>query len=95
MAGPLRIEVVYALPERCWRFPLLLQAGATVADALQAADLASQLPGVEPDASRLAVFGRSVRPETVLHDLDRVELLRPLRVDPKQARRRRAGETKA
>jgi putative ubiquitin-RnfH superfamily antitoxin RatB of RatAB toxin-antitoxin module len=36
-----------------------------------------------------AVWGRVVEPATVLHDLDRVELLRPLQVDPKEARRLR------
>jgi putative ubiquitin-RnfH superfamily antitoxin RatB of RatAB toxin-antitoxin module len=39
----------------------------------------------------LAVFGRAATPATVLHDGDRIELLRPLLADPKQRRRERAG----
>lgn len=63
--------------------------GACVADALQAA-------GWRLDAEfvGLAVFGQPARGHTVLQDGDRVELLRPLQVDPKQARRARAGKAR-
>jgi putative ubiquitin-RnfH superfamily antitoxin RatB of RatAB toxin-antitoxin module len=87
----LRIEVAYALPDRCWRIALQLPEGATVAMALQAADLAVAVPEAVVDAARLAVFGRLVTPQDVLHDGDRVEILRPLQIDPKQARRQRAA----
>lgn len=90
MAGVLRIEVAYALPDRCWRVALALPAGARVADALAAADLPSKVPGLVVDPAMLAVFGRTATLETPLHDGDRVEVLRPLRADPKQARRERA-----
>lgn len=91
MDAALAVEVIYALPDRCWRVPLRLPAGATVADALAAADLPSRVPGIEVDPEGLAVFGQAATPATALHDGDRVEVLRPLTVDPKQARRRRAG----
>ena len=93
MDARLRVEVIYALPERCWRVPLQLPAGATVADALAEADLPARIPGVIVDPEGLSVFGQAATLETPLHDGDRVEVLRPLRVDPKQARRRRAGQT--
>jgi putative ubiquitin-RnfH superfamily antitoxin RatB of RatAB toxin-antitoxin module len=85
---PLSISVVYALPERYWRVDVQLGQGATVADALAAASL--EAPGLEVDPARLAVFGRAATPGTPLHDGDRVEILRPLAMDPKEARRRRA-----
>lgn len=85
-----QVEVVYALPERCWRVPLTLPEGATVADALAAAAMESRVPGLVLDFARLAVFGQKAGPATVLHDRDRVEILRPLQADPKQARRERA-----
>lgn len=90
MAGTLRIEVVYALPERCFGARVELPDGATVAAALDAAAMDEQVPGLVVDPARLAVFGRAVTPETPLHDGDRVEILRPLLADPKQARRKRA-----
>jgi putative ubiquitin-RnfH superfamily antitoxin RatB of RatAB toxin-antitoxin module len=90
MAAPLRIEVVYALPERCFSAAVELPSGATVADALRAAAMAERVPGLVVDPARLAVFGQAAAPQTPLHDGDRVEILRPLLADPKQARRRRA-----
>jgi len=92
MVAGIRVEVVYALPDRCWSAKLELPEAATVADALAAADLAARVPGLALDPTRLAVFGKSATLETVLHDRDRVEILRPLQVDPKQARRRRARD---
>ncbi len=92
-APPLSIEVIYALPERAWSLRLRLAAGATVADALAQARprLLEEIPELEISEQRLAIFGRAVRPESPLHDGDRLELLRPLVADPKQARRQRAG----
>ena len=67
---------------------LTLPAGATVGEALRACGPATRAPDL-----RVAVWGRLLAPAevdaTVLRDRDRVELLRPLQVDPKEARRRR------
>lgn len=84
----MRIEVVLAWPRRYRSVTLELPRGARVADALQAAALeeAGQAAGI-------AVFGVNATPQTELDDGDRVELLRPLLVDPKEARRRRAAGT--
>jgi hypothetical protein len=80
----LRVEVVLALPRRHLAAALRLVEGATVADALRAAGL--PLEGV----AGFAIFGERATPATPLRDGDRVELLRPLLADPKEARRRRA-----
>ena len=88
----LRVQVVYALPERCWTFELELPAGSRVADVLAQVEGQGGLPDGAVDPARLAVFGRTATPDTRLHDGDRVELLRPLLNDPKQARRERARE---
>jgi putative ubiquitin-RnfH superfamily antitoxin RatB of RatAB toxin-antitoxin module len=86
------IEVVYALPDQSWSMTVKLASPATVAHALQAARMQTQVPGLVIDPLRLAVYGRPVTPDTPLHDGDRVEILRPLLIDPKDARRRRAGK---
>ena len=89
---PMRIEVVCARPGRAWRQPVELPEGSTVADALAAADLPAKVPGLEVGPDCLAIFGRTAGLEDVLRDGDRVEVLRPLLIDPMQARRRRARE---
>ena len=60
-----------------------LAEGATVADALAACSLALA-PG-----EALAVWGLKALPTQRLRERDRIEVLRPLRVDPKVARRER------
>lgn len=93
MAGrELSVHVVYALPERCWTFRVQLPEGALVGDALACIDLEAALPEGAVDPARLAVYGQTASLTTRLHDGDRVEVLRPLRADPKQARRRRARD---
>jgi len=81
----LRVQVVLAWPERFLARDLQLPDGATVADAVAAADFAEATPGMP-----CAVHGIIAAPNQPLHDGDRVELLRPLLADPKEARRRRA-----
>ena len=80
----IRIEVVLAWPRRFLAVPLELPDGATVGDAVAA----SGLPLGE--VAGYALHGERATPETRLRDGDRVELLRPLAIDPKEARRRRA-----
>lgn len=62
---------------------LELQEGATVADALAACGITVD------DPEGVAVWGRRAGPRQLLRDGDRIELSRPLKVDPKVARRER------
>ena len=69
---------------------LRLPDGARVADALQASGLAARHPDVDLAALRVGIWGALCERDAVLREGDRVELYRPLRVDPKQARRERS-----
>ena len=80
----LRIRVLAAWPHRYVERALALEDGATLADAVRLAGLDTA------EVAGYAVFGQPAGPAEVLHDGDRVELLRPLQADPKEARRRRA-----
>ncbi|MBP1475725.1 RnfH family protein [Frateuria sp. MAH-13] len=82
------VEVVLALPGRTLLKRLVLDSGATVCDAIAAAQLGQD--SIQVDLQRVGVFGRRVPPEHRLRDGDRVEIYRVLVVDPKEARRRRA-----
>ena len=81
----IRVEVIRAWPRRHASEVLELPDGARVADALAACHLP------RGDVCGQAVFGERAGPDTVLRDGDRLELLQALRIDPKEARRRRAG----
>ena len=81
----MKVEVLMAWPRRFESMSLELPVGATLSDALAAAGW-SDAEGI----SGYAIFGVNAALDTVLRDGDRVELLRPLLMDPKEARRRRA-----
>ena len=81
----IRVEVIRAWPRRHASVALQLAEGATVVDALEACGLPQE--GIEG----YAVFGERVGRDASLNDGDRLELLQPLLLDPKEARRRRAG----
>lgn len=81
----MRVEVVIAWPDRYLARWVELPEDARVADALAAAALD---PGSESRAC--AIHGVLAPAGQALRDGDRVELLRPLLIDPKEARRRRA-----
>lgn len=86
----LRIEVIYALPQKQQRVCLELPEGSTALDAV----LASGLPRetASGQAAPIGVWGKAVTPAMRLRDGDRVEIYRPLASDPKQARRERAAK---
>jgi putative ubiquitin-RnfH superfamily antitoxin RatB of RatAB toxin-antitoxin module len=92
MADPdtIRIEMVYAAPDRQQLLELELPAGTTVAEALRRSGMEGLL-----GQSGVGVFGRPVETNHVLQDGERVEIYRPLVVDPKEARRRRAAASRS
>ena len=81
------VEVVYAAPGRHEAVSVVLEEGATAQDAVRAA-------GLRAAYAALAIFGEVVEPGRRLREGDRVELLRPLAADPKEARRARAQRKK-
>ncbi|HUQ25949.1 MAG TPA: RnfH family protein [Burkholderiales bacterium] len=78
----MRVEVVHARPEGAQIVEVRLPDGATVGDALAASGL---------KGNQVGIFGKRVSTDTRLKEGDRVEIYRPLNLDPKEARRRRAG----
>ena len=88
-------------PRQTVAVTLSLPVGSTVADAVRRSGLLIDHPALrelatQPDAGQgvigaltVAVWGRAAPPEHVLDDGDRIELVRPLKVDPKEARRMR------
>lgn len=86
----LSVTVVYSPGPRVVReIPLVVPAGCTAAQALRQSGLLASLSDAEIQAAELGVWGRKVPSSHVLRDQDRLELYRPLTVDPKVARRER------
>lgn len=87
-APTLEVSVLYASAARTvHEITLVLPAGSTARDAVEASGWLAQFPEMAGQA--LGVWGRLVTPQMLLRDGDRLEIYRALRVDPKVARRER------
>ena len=93
MAETIEIEVAYAVPGRQFLRHVTLRSGATLADAIAASGIETELA---LDVAQLAcgVWSKPASRDALLGDGDRVELYRPLQLDPKDARRRRAARAR-
>jgi uncharacterized protein len=88
--GTLHITVCYAPAARqLLSLPVQLPAGSTVRAALAACAANARLADVLATQPALGIWGEKAHLDQVLDNNDRVEIYRPLRVDPKVARRER------
>ncbi|MGH8114661.1 MAG: RnfH family protein [Rhodanobacteraceae bacterium] len=91
-APRLKVSVVYAEVDKVFDAELSLPAGATVGDAIEKSRIRECKPDIEIRFDRIGIFSRKAVFDTGLRDGDRVEIYRPLKVDPKEARRKRARD---
>ena len=89
----MRITLVYSpAPREVKQYVLQLPPGTTVAQAIEQSGLLNECPDIhlrDHAAFAVGIWGRKTTLNHVLRDLDRVEIYRPLVVDPKVARRER------
>jgi putative ubiquitin-RnfH superfamily antitoxin RatB of RatAB toxin-antitoxin module len=90
MSATLAVTVVYAAPDVEAIVETTVAAGSVVADAVAASGVLDRCK-LDPRHLGYAIFGQRASASTPLVDGDRVELTRPLAIDPKEARRRRAA----
>lgn len=97
MMTMINVEVAYALPQRQQILSLQVEEGASVFDAVERSGIVRLFPEIDLETAKMGVFGKAVgKPrETPLADGDRVEIYRPLLIDPKQVRKQRAERVKA
>ena len=88
----LEIEIVYGLADRQVLKSMTVVEGTTVREAALQSGLEVEFPELDLQQSPLGIFGKAVKDETVLRDGDRIEVYRPLLIDPKEARRKRAEQ---
>ena len=95
MSAMIRVEVVYALPQRQELVEVRLPQGASARQAIEASGLLEKYPDIELDRrNKLGIYAKLVKPDTEVRDRDRVEIYRPLIADPKAVRKKRADEGK-
>lgn len=90
------VEVAYALPDRQRIIRLTVPEGTSMLDAVNLSHIVEHFPGLDVAGSPMGIFGKTVAApaQRVLLDGDRVEIYRPLLVDPKEVRKQRAAKAK-
>lgn len=93
VAEMIQVSVAYVGPVEQVLCPLEMEAGTTVGAAIDRSGVLESCPEIDLGVFKVGIYGKVVKLEQVLGDGDRVEIYRPLIADPKQARKRRAGQT--
>ena len=88
------VEIAYATVAEQVIIPLQVKPGTTLIDAIRLSGVLEQFPDIDLDASKLGIFSKISKVDTVLREKDRVEIYRPLIADPKESRRKRAEKKK-
>jgi putative ubiquitin-RnfH superfamily antitoxin RatB of RatAB toxin-antitoxin module len=89
----IEIEVAYALPGNQTLECLKVPNGTTVAQAVKLSGICNKFPEIQANDKNLGVFGKLVKSEAILHNHDRIEIYRPITVDPKEKRRKRVEKS--
>lgn len=84
------VTVVYASADALHVLNVELESGATIGQAINASGLLSLEPELRRGTLDVGVWNRVARLDAVVREGDRIEVYRPLTVDPKEARRIRA-----
>ena len=86
----MKISVIYSPAARQTReWTLDLEPGNTALQAIESAGVFEEFPELRLQPLLLGIWGKRAGINKVLHENDRVEIYRSLRVDPKVARRER------
>ncbi|AVF35663.1 RnfH family protein [Rahnella sikkimica] len=90
----IRVEVVYALPEKQYMRTVKLEEGSNVEQAVIASGLLELRQDIDLKKNKLGIYSRPVKLVDTVSDGDRIEIYRPLIADPKELRRIRAERSK-
>lgn len=88
----MKVELVFVAVNRQELQGLEVAAGTTVGDALVESGIQERFAEFDLPAAPIGIWGRPVDRVEVLKEGDRVEIYRPLMIDPKAARRLRAEQ---
>ena len=88
------VEVAYALPNQQLIIPVQMAPEANAEAAVRKSGILAKFPEIDLTVNQIGIFGKLVRLDTPLRNLDRVEIYRPLIADPKEVRKQRAEEGK-
>lgn len=86
------VEAVYATTDYQHLWQEKVPAGSSARQVLLLSDLPEKFPQTDFYAAPIGIFGKKVNDDYILSNWDRIEVYRPLLIDPKENRRRRAKQ---
>lgn len=86
----IRVEVVYANEQSQKVISLEVDEGTTIEMLIRRSGMLAYFPEIDLTRQSVGVFSRQRALTDIVHAGDRVEIYRPLQIDPKEARRARA-----
>jgi putative ubiquitin-RnfH superfamily antitoxin RatB of RatAB toxin-antitoxin module len=89
---PVRVEIIYALPEQQTILTVEVAQGTTVRQAIIASGVIERHPEINLAAADFGIWNEKVDPDYCVRDGDRIEIYRPLVADPGTMRRQRARQ---
>lgn len=94
MVNKINIEVAFALPEKQSILKIEVPEGCSVFDGAKQSGIDKVFPEIDFETADMGIFGKIVKKpkEQTLREGDRIEIYRPLIIDPKQARLNRASK---
>jgi uncharacterized protein len=94
MAELIQVEVTYAKPDRQDVFTVTVPEGSSIQQVVESSGLLARYPEIDLAKTKVGIYGKLSRMDTVVRAQDRVEVYRPLIADPKEVRKQRAAEGK-
>lgn len=92
VAGTVRVEIVLGLPDRQQLVCVDVSQGTSCASAIGQSGIGADFPDIDLGSNPIAIWGKPASRHDILKNGDRVEILRPLVSDPRDARRQRADK---
>lgn len=91
----IKIEVAYARSDVQKIIALEVQAGTTILEAIQQSGILTDFPEIDLTKQKVGVFSQPRQLTDILYEGDRIEIYRPLLIDPKEARRKRSLKSRS
>jgi putative ubiquitin-RnfH superfamily antitoxin RatB of RatAB toxin-antitoxin module len=94
MPEEIMVEVAYALPEEQVIISIKVPTKSDVKQAIKKSGIQKKFPNIDLSKNKVGIFGKKTTLDHPLKDRDRIEIYRPLILDPKEMRRKRAAKEK-
>ena len=88
----IKVRICYLKPDIQFVRDVAVLVGSTIESALVQSEVLAQLPEIDMATVCVGIYGKKKSLSDVVREGDRIEIYRPLIVDPKEARRRRVAK---